>query len=203
MFWDFWPNIWCRSQYNDLSTLLHSIASASHVLCMPQTLSSFVQLHFFQLSLMSKATFCSGIRIHVLWRVLVQRSTRLIYFCWHMSGHWAASAVDWHWWVHLLWRAGENQVDASREEEPRATGRQGRMSEDQLNNLCTRFILIVLFFTLNPYPVKLDNKIHSFTCQVCFSLQRILRQVNKEYKRSNVPTEHIKAASSGDSDRWT
>ena len=43
-----------------------------------------------------------------------------------MAGHWAASAVDRHRWVHLLWCAGENQVYASWEEEPRS---QGRMSE--------------------------------------------------------------------------
>ena len=66
--------------------------------------------------------------------------------------------MDWHRWIHIFWCAGENQVDSSREEETQATGRQGRMSEDQLNNLCTRFILIVLFFTLNPYPVKLDKQ---------------------------------------------
>jgi len=43
-----------------------------------------------------------------------------------LEGHWAASAVDRHRWVHLLWCAGENQVYASWEEEPRS---QGRMSE--------------------------------------------------------------------------
>lgn len=42
-----------------------------------------------------------------------------------MAGDRAAGAVDWHRRVHLFRRAGEDQVDARREEEPRATSREG------------------------------------------------------------------------------